>query len=369
MLNKKILFIFISGRKEKVLNPNLPEEFLYGYNSIKSINPETEYIEFKSNQGKLLKFLSLFLRKISGLPIFFEYLMDLSYLKKFYSSDIIICTNQRVGFSYLIFHLFINIFKKKKLIIFIMGLLDVKHKSKLKNKFRNSLIKLLFFTSTKLIFLGKKEYNFACANYSEYLAKLEFLPFGVDLNFWEFKNLENQRSKSILFIGNDGKRDFKFLEEIISKLPELEFNVLSKKTNHLKKYENVVLHNGSLNTEELSDYDVRQLYYNSTLTILPIQDTLQPSGQSVGLQSIACGTPVLISKYKGFWDESNFINNKNIFFESNDIESWINKIKLIFENQLLLNSVSKNGIKTIEENYSSKLFNNRLINIIKKVIF
>ena len=45
-----------------------------------------------------------------------------------------------------------------------------------------------------------------------------------------------------------------------------------------------------------------------------MKESLQPSGQSVALQSIACGTPVLITKTGGFWDNKNFKDKDNIFF-------------------------------------------------------
>ena len=56
---------------------------------------------------------------------------------------------------------------------------------------------------------------------------------------------------------------------------------------------------------------LKDLYHNNRLTILPIKNTYQPSGQSVTLQSMAVGTPVLITKTEGFWDKNNFIDKKN----------------------------------------------------------
>ena len=35
---------------------------------------------------------------------------------------------------------------------------------------------------------------------------------------------------------------------------------------------------------------------------MPLVETLQPSGQSVALQSMSMGLPVLITKTEGFWD-------------------------------------------------------------------
>ena len=64
---------------------------------------------------------------------------------------------------------------------------------------------------------------------------------------------------------------------------------------------NVNLFNGSWVDNKISDEEIKNFYYyKADLTIIPLIDTLQPSGQSVALQSIACGTPVLITKTSGF---------------------------------------------------------------------
>ena len=58
---------------------------------------------------------------------------------------------------------------------------------------------------------------------------------------------------------------------------------------------------GHWNYEILSDEELKEIYNNAILTIIPLKDSLQPSGQSVALQSMSSGTPVMISKTSGFW--------------------------------------------------------------------
>ena len=53
-----------------------------------------------------------------------------------------------------------------------------------------------------------------------------------------------------------------------------------------------------------------EVYKKSGLTIIPLKNSYQPSGQSVTLQSMAVGTPVMITKTDGFWDLNSFANNK-----------------------------------------------------------
>ena len=86
----------------------------------------------------------------------------------------------------------------------------------------------------------------------------------------------------------------------------------------------------------MTDKDLSKYYSQSFLTILPINNTIQPSGQSVTLQSMAVGTPVLISKFDGFWEKDIFINNKNIFFIENfNYDEWANLIRKLYKNQIL----------------------------------
>ena len=117
----------------------------------------------------------------------------------------------------------------------------------------------------------------------------------------------------------------------------------------------------------MSDLELRNLYSSSKLTIIPLKESLQPSGQSVALQSIACGTPVIITKTEGFWDKENFHDRLNIFFnENNDIESWKKDILEIYKmNEVDYDQIVKNGLDLIKNYYDLKDFNKK----IEKILF
>ncbi|MEL0245403.1 MAG: glycosyltransferase, partial [Flavobacteriaceae bacterium] len=86
--------------------------------------------------------------------------------------------------------------------------------------------------------------------------------------------------------------------------------------------------------ETLTDNDIKNLYNKSSLTIIPINESLQPSGQSVALQSMSMGVPVIITKTDGFWEPGIYINEKNIIFaEKNDIEEWTKKIYSVLNDE------------------------------------
>ncbi|MEK9885907.1 MAG: glycosyltransferase, partial [Pelagibacteraceae bacterium] len=109
----------------------------------------------------------------------------------------------------------------------------------------------------------------------------------------------------------------------------------------------------------------KEFYKKARLTILPIKNTLQPSGQSVALQSMSMGVPVIITETDGFWDFTNFENNKNILFvENNEVVTWKKKIIEIYENLNLLEIISSNSRKTIEISYDINTFNDKIEEII-----
>ena len=129
--------------------------------------------------------------------------------------------------------------------------------------------------------------------------------------------------------------------------------------------DNIKLIKGSWNRRLLSDQQLRGFHNEELLSIIPIKDTYQPSGQSVALQSMAMKIPVMISDTIGFWDKEMFKNNENIFFvNDNNLDSWTNRIETILTNTKLKDTVSTNGNKTTLEHYDSDYFYKSLIKII-----
>ena len=107
-----------------------------------------------------------------------------------------------------------------------------------------------------------------------------------------------------------------------------DFTIVSSliEENNLKS-ENYKIYSGTWGDPKVTDQELNKLYRDAKLTIIPLVNTLQPSGQSVALQSMSQGTPVFISKTKGFWEPDSFKNNEHlIFLESEDTDEWEKKI-------------------------------------------
>ena len=287
-------------------------------------------------------------------------------LKEIKRSDILIVTNDRLALSILPMVLLAKLSKKIELNIIVMGLFNKNRSNHVINFFFNIIISIFLKIGNKFIFLGEGEYNNACSKYSSYIKKFKLLPFCVDSNFWKDDNINLQKKDRILFIGNDGNRDFDNVLKIANELKKYNFDfVTSHKFNTNNIPNNVNLINANWNDYLLSDNEIKEFYKKARLTILPIKNTLQPSGQSVALQSMSMGVPVIITETMGFWDFTNFENNKNILFvENNKVETWKKKIIEHYENLNLLEAISSNSRNTIDINYDINIFNDKIEEII-----
>ena len=169
-------------------------------------------------------------------------------------------------------------------------------------------------------------------------------------------NVENY----ILFVGNNGFRDVKMLLNIAEALPEYKFVFITKllRNSEINQLKNIHLVNGEIMDKALSDIDLKKIYEDALITINPLSDSLVASGQSVTMQSMAVGTPVIISKTIGFWDNfNNFKDNENIYLvEEENLNTWKNKINSVLSDSSNLLKVGAKGKHLILNKYQQSEF-------------
>ncbi len=367
-----ITYVFGDGRSKHILSKeNFAKEFFYGFFEFKDEFKNIDFIEFspKNKKSFINSFFFIFskvLRKISKLSFFFENICTYKNLNILSKSKYIILTNDRIGISTLPLLLILKIFKKSKSTVIVMGLLAKDTRNIISHITQRLLLIIFFKTVNNFIFLSKGEFNQAKMSFKKYKKKFYFVPFCIDTNFWEQEN--NLNSKSILFIGNDGRREYDFAIKLAENMPEFDFTFVTSNINKNDiRSQNITLIEGQWNKKILSDEEVKNIYNESILTIIPIKDSYQPSGQSVALQSMSMGVPVLITETIGFWDKDVFKDGENIFFiEKNDINKWSNKIKEIIQNKKITNQVIDNSFKLVKNNYNTDFFYKELKEIIFK---
>ena len=241
-----------------------------------------------------------------------------------------------MGCSSLLLLIVLRFFYNVKVSVFVMGLYSKNLKFKKLQKIHNAIIKFFVFFVDNMFFLGRGELEKAKEIHGDN-SKLIYFPFCIDTNFWigDIEVNHEAMSNDIIFVGNDGNRDIETLIEIAKNLPEINFIFVSEH-KALKEFQlpNVQIFNGSWANELLTDTELKALYKSSKLTIIPLINSTQPSGQSVALQSMAVGTPVMITKTDGFWDINEFRDSEDVFFVlNNDISFWKRKLKMYYQTQ------------------------------------
>ena len=362
-----ILYIFGSGRKEKILEDKLDSsEFFYGYFHMKSNFKDIDSIEMLPNDSdlkkyqKFLEFFDKVFRKLTNLPFYFHLILSKSNLSKIKNAELVISTNDRLAISALPMIIFSKIrLTKKKFIVIVMGLFSKKRDRKIIYFLQKITLKFIIKKINYLIFLGKGEYQLASNMFPMFKDKFKFIPFGINLNFWTpSKNYDSKKNDYILFVGNDGNRDFDKVIEIGNTLKDIKIKIITgQEISSQINNENVEVIYGSWNNSALTDQDLKRYYENAILTFIPLKETFQPSGQSVALQSMSLGIPVVITETKGFWDKEKFNHLDNIVFvNDNSIDNWNLLLSSLPRNKDLLSKLSKNSKKTVHKYYDQNDF-------------
>ena len=366
---KAITYIFIQGRKDKFLNKNVDaKEFYYGLDFLAK-NNNIQVLEFSDSSNLFstpLKIIDKLFNKILSIPSYSHKLVSISNLKILLKSDKVILVSESTGFSSLLMLVFLK-FRKTQVSLFVMGLYSKKLRFPQLIGIHNLLIKILVFFIDDILILGKGEYKKAL-EFHRSSSKIHYFPFCVDTKFWNAgESKDITKNTEILFVGNDGNRDYQLLINLAKSMENYKFRFISENI-HLSKIElsNVILEMGKWGSSYITDYDLKEFYKKSKLVIVPLKESTQPSGQSVSLQAMSLGIPVIISDTKGFWDKNKFTHKENIYFvQPNSEDNWIKSVEHLFNNSELLEKLSNQGKEIVVNEFSLDSFNNQLTDILK----
>tara|TARA_Y100001968_G_C19454404_1_gene771557 strand:+ start:26947 stop:28053 length:1107 start_codon:yes stop_codon:yes gene_type:complete len=346
----KIKFLYSKGRKKRLdSNLEMPTEFFYGYKELKNLKYEV-FIYEEEELGMRYKnnLLGIFLHKISffslGIPLkmIYGFLKSKNY-KKFKSNDILIATTNGIGLT-LAFANKIGLIKSK--IVFIaMGLIPSN------NCFIKKNIYKYFLENIILVTISKNEEDFLRKIMPNH--NITYIPFGIDNSFW-VNNEIKLKEDYIFAIGNDKARDWKTLIDAWeSNFPNLKI-VTSEDIRNKK--DNISLIKGDWRNNLISDEKIRSLYNNAKFVIIPLKETIQPSGQSSCLQAMSCGKAVLMTRIIGLWDPIKLKHKENIYlFEPNSPRNLNIAIKELLANKKLEEYIAYKGNKLVNQNYTSIL--------------
>ena len=153
--------------------------------------------------------------------------------------------------------------------------------------------------------------------------------------------------------------------KIAESLTEYEFTLITSNIDYKKiKSKNIELIKGHWNKQLISDEELREIYSEASLSIIPIKNSYQPSGQSVALQSMSMGVPVMITYTDGFWDKDIFDKQNIIFVEKNILSLWKKEIDKIMKDDQRKKMIANNASEVVYSNYRSEIFYNKLKSIL-----
>lgn len=158
---------------------------------------------------------------------------------------------------------------------------------------------------------GEAELTSMLALDSRLAGRVHVNQFGVDPRFWTPSS--EPGGDYVLGIGNDGRRDY---ETLVRAAPQIPTSVRIF-TNHPRPTSlppNVTWELADWRQQVLSDDDVRALYRGARAVVVPLRQSVQPSGQSVTLQAMACGKPVVLTETDGLWSRAAIRGGENVLF-------------------------------------------------------
>ena len=348
----KILFPKDSRKQiySDAINNNAPKDFFYGSISSPNFDIDNSVINTRPSKSDL---------NISILNRLINKYFNLNFSKK--KAEFLfksIPLNSRVlsftdwdSMNIAVFH---KLRKDLKMICGFHGLYNfykrtpksfISTKKKYFSKALNNMYHIFFF--------GPEDRNKCIKFFNIPKKKTSIYRFGVDTDFWrKFEKYEN--NIDVLSIGSDMHRNYSIFNEMridfnLTLITRLNVKQLSKKAKILS---------GSKNEPFLTDNELRNYYNKSKIIVIPLRETLQPSGYSVALQAMACGKPVIMTKIKGLWDSQIFKNMKNIIFvPPNNPEKLYSSIRSLLNNPMHRSEISIEARKTALNYFSLERMN------------
>ncbi|PIE34916.1 hypothetical protein CSA56_06255 [candidate division KSB3 bacterium] len=403
---KTILYIFTSGRRtrlEALTNgEESPSEFLFGLPYLRAQGYHVDMLEMDElpydEKDPLYQSLYQENAELSEhLPWKCHSHLFANYLDRLNQYDVLIAGNENVAFA--LADCRRRRLVKTPMLFFVMGALAKLPKVKslhrcrelLKQKPSPSLQELLqslypynksykaarvyyqalLESSLAAIFIGEGEYHYGLQHFKGFQEKCLFLPFCIDANFW--RPIDDKRQDTsrpyVLFMGKDQNRDFKLAVKIARRLPDIHFKFVTRCIPAKKARPHIEIIAGEWKEMLLTDCEIRDIVQRCSLVILPLKPTLQPSGQSVALQAMACAKPVVITKTRGFWEPNVFIHNQHLRFMTTDkLTAWCQEVTRLLHDRETATRLGRNARKLVEEHSSLQQFGKHLESIIHRTL-
>jgi|GEM_PF-715932 len=188
-------------------------------------------------------------------------------------------------------------------------------------------------------------------------SQIHSIPYGTDVNFWN-NDSPLESKDTILSVGSDAGRDFDTFLKAGQAFP---LHIVTGNKLDLSSYPN------AKKSTEHSYIELRDLYSKARFVVLSLHDIDQPTGQSTGLQAMACGKALIVTKTRGWWGENFLKDGQNcVLVSPGDANELREKIQYLWENPLVCDRLGANARQTVQSHFSESRMNLSLFELIKK---
>jgi glycosyltransferase involved in cell wall biosynthesis len=191
--------------------------------------------------------------------------------------------------------------------------------------------------------------------------RVHVVPFGVDARFWSPSTV--QRMREVVAIGNDGHRDW---DTLVAAAPYISapVRIFTRHPRPDALPPNVTWERADWYDQILSDEDVRELYRSAAVVAVPTKDVPQPSGQSVTLQAMASGTPVVLSRTRGLWAPEQLRDGENVVLvPPGDARELAHSVRLLLDDQGRSAAIGAAARESVLQHATVEQYADRLLDV------
>ena len=206
-------------------------------------------------------------------------------------------------------------------------------------------------SADRLLVLGKAE--------SEYLSNqgldnIEFLPFGIDTSYWSPSG--EPAEDYVLAVGSDPKRDF---DTLIRACP-FPLKIMTH-----RPVETNGRHSSNISFPQGNTTFLKALYDHARLVVVPLKNSLQPSGKTTILQAMSMGKPVIITQTRGTWTDKFQSNDNCVYVKPEDVSDMERSLRALYNDPSAIATIGQRGQATVRAYYSVEHLTQGLVSAAK----